>query len=93
MVDEQIKNINDKLQKVLRKLTALQKENERLNTAYLSQKQTNIEKSEMLEKLEEKISVLQAAAGNMLPEERTEFEKRINGYIKRIDQYISILSK
>jgi chromosome segregation ATPase len=93
MVDEQLKNINEKLQKVLRKLTVLQKENERLNIEHRSLKQSNLEKTEMIEKLDVKINILQASKVEMLPEEKTQFEKRITGYIKQIDQYISMLSK
>ncbi len=47
----------------------------------------------MVEKLEVKINILQASKVEMLPEEKTQFEKRITGYIKQIDQYISMLSK
>ncbi len=93
MVDEQLKNINEKLQKVLRKLTVLQKENDRLNIEHRSLKQSNLEKTEMIEKLDVKINILQAAKVEMLPEEKTQFEKRITRYIKQIDQYISMLSK
>ncbi len=93
MVDELLKNIQEKLQKVLKRLTALQKEKDWLNSEYRSLKQTNFEKSETIEKLEEKINILQAATGNMLPEEKTQFEKRITGYIKQIDKFISMLSK
>ncbi len=93
MVDEQLKNIREKLQQVVRKLAALQKENDWLNKEYQSLKQTNIEKSETIETLQEKISILQATTGNMAPEEKTQFEKKISGYVKQIDKFIGMLSK
>ncbi len=93
MVDEQLKNIQEKLQIVLKKLAALQKENEWLNNEYESLKKINLEKSETIEALQEKINILQAASGNMLPEEKTQFEKRITGYVKQIDKFIGMLSK
>ncbi len=93
MVDEQLKNIQEKLQIVLKKLAALQKENEWLNNEYQSLKKINLEKSETIETLQEKINILQAASGNMSPEEKMQFEKRITGYVKQIDKFIGMLSK
>ena len=93
MVDEQLKNIQEKLQQVLKKLTTLQKENERLNNQYQSLKKTDAEKTETIETLQEKINIFQAASGNMSPEEKSQFEKRISGYVKQIEKFIGMLSR
>lgn len=93
MVDEQLKNIQEKLQKVLKRLTALEKENDWLNNQYQSLKLTDAEKTETIDTLQQKINILQAASGNMSPEDKTQFEKRINGYVKQIEKFIGMLSK
>ncbi len=93
MVDEKLKHIQEKLQKVLKKLLALEKENEWLNKQYQSLKHTDVVKTETIETLQEKINILQAASGNMSPEEKTQFEKRISSYVKQIEKFIGMLSK
>lgn len=93
MIDEQLKTIQEKLQKVLKRLTALEKENDWLNNQYQSLKFTDAEKTETIDTLHQKINILQAASGNMSPEDKSQFEKRINGYVKQIEKFIGMLSK
>jgi chromosome segregation ATPase len=93
MVDEQLKNIQEKLQQVLKRLTVLQKENDWLNKQYQSLKKTDVEKTETIDTLQQRINILQAASGNMSPEEKSQFEKRITGFIKQIEKFIGMLSK
>lgn len=93
MVDEQLKNIQEKLQKVLKRLTALEKENDWLNNQYQSLKLTDAEKTETIDTLQQKINILQAASGNMSTGDKSQLEKRINGYVKQIEKFIGMLSK
>lgn len=93
MIEDQLKNIQNKLLAVSRKLMALQKENDFLNKHNIELKQKEIEKKELIEKMTQKINILQSASGSMAPEEKTNFEKTISGFIKQIDKFIGMLSK
>ena len=42
--------------------------------------------------MEQKVSVLKAAAGDMNDKDKKDFDKRINQYIKEIDKCIGLLS-
>ncbi len=82
-----------KLQQLLKKYMALQKENEVLRKDLdTSQKKENDYKL-MVEELNQKVNILQAASGQMSNKDQKEFEKKITQYIKELDKCIGILSE
>jgi len=82
-----------KLQQLLKKYMALQKENEVLRKDLdASQKKENDYKL-MVEELNQKVNILQAASGQMSNKDQKEFEKKITQYIKELDKCIGILSE
>jgi len=91
--EEQIKRIYEKLQLLLKQHASLQKENqllrEELDTA---QKQLG-QYQETAEALKQQVSILQLGNGQMSEEDKKEFEKRLNTYIKEIDRCIAVLSE
>ena len=91
-LDAHIKIINEKLQQLLKKNTALQKQNEMLNAQLNILKEKEKDYKTIIEAINQKVNILQAASGNMSEQEQKEFEKRIDGYVKEIDKCISILS-
>ena len=91
-IEEHINTLNTRLQALLKKYAALQKENASLINE-LQQLKTN--EQSLLEKinfLEMQTGVLKASAGTMTQQEKTNFEKRINQYLRDIDKCIAILN-
>ncbi len=92
-LENDIKRINDKLQQLLKQYAALQKENERLKSAELKLTGENESRFQQIEQLEQQVSILKTAAGNMPDADKKEFEKAINRYLKDIDKCITLLSE
>ena len=87
-----IKSVNEKLQQLLKKHVALKKENENLKEELNSFKEKEVEYKYALHELDQKVSILKAASGQMSEVDQKEFEKRVNQYIKEIDKCIGLLS-
>ncbi len=92
-LEAQIKIVSDKLQQLLKKNASLQKENEMLAREIGDLKEKDKEHKASIFSLNQKVNILQATSGNMSDEDRREFEKRIDLYIKEIDKCIGILSE
>jgi chromosome segregation ATPase len=91
--EQQLKNINEKIQLLVKKYEALQKENEKLKLDLQqsnNRHQTLIEQSE---KLEQQTEILKLSKGEMNAVEKKAFEKRLNQYVKEIDRCIALLSE
>jgi chromosome segregation ATPase len=92
-VDQQFNTVVDKLQHLLKQYNRLQKENERLKQE-LQQAQYNETVSlQKMEELQQQITILKTASGELGEKDKKEFEKRINQYIREIDKCISFLSQ
>jgi predicted nuclease with TOPRIM domain len=90
---QQLKRINDKLQQLLKYNQLLLKDNERL-TAELQQVKDNYAgQLARADELEQKVSVLRLAAGQLDESDKKELEKRLNGYIREIDRCITMLGE
>ena len=92
-IELHIKNIQSKLQLLLKKHALLSKENNQLkkeNENYQSNEKALIEKTEQLQM---QVNILKTSAGQMEGKEKLDFEKSINGYIRSIDKCISILNE
>lgn len=92
-LEQHIKRINDKLQQLLKNYLQLQKENGRQSELIKQLKETKEKDSQQITTLQEKISILKAAAGKMNEADKKEFEKNINQYIREIDKCIGLLSE
>ena len=92
-LDQQFNIINDKLQQLLKNISRLQKENERLKTELEETKKKEMAAKERIEELQQQIGILKYAAGDMNEKDKKDFEKKINSYIKEIDKCISFLSQ
>ena len=91
-LETHIKNVNEKLQQLLKKNASLQKQNEMLNAELTVLKEKEKDYKETIEAINQKVNILQAASGNMSKEDQNELERRIDRYIKEIDKCISTLS-
>lgn len=91
-IDIHIKNIQSKLQLLLKKHAALKKENAVLIKEKESYKSNERQLIEKLILLEQQVNILKASAGKLDGKEKSAFEKSINGYIKSIDKCIGMLN-
>ncbi len=87
-----IKSINEKLQKLLKRHLQLQKDNERQSRLIKELHQTKEKNTENINQLQQQVSILKSAAGQMTEADKKAFEKHINQHIKEIDKCIGLLS-
>ncbi len=90
---EQIKRIQEKLQKLIRQTNTLQKENARLVHELDQSKEQSVAYQKNVDILKEQVNVLRLNAGDMNEGDKKEFEKKINGYLKEIDRCIALLGE
>ncbi|MBI1782377.1 MAG: hypothetical protein HYR66_13600 [Sphingobacteriales bacterium] len=91
--DEQIKRIQQKLQQVAKKQDTVQKENAMLKEAVSKFKNDNQGLRQQLEVLELQVNILKTSAGQLEGEEKKEFERKINFFVKELDRCIALLSQ
>lgn len=91
-LNEHIDRINEKLALLIRQYQTLQKENERLKLELEQKEIKETEMREMVTSLKQQLEIAAVYSGPSEPEIKRELEKRINTYIKEIDQCIALLS-
>ena len=92
-LDQQFNIINDKLQQLLKQHNRLQKENERLKEELQQSKTLETITQQKMEELQQQITILKVASGELNEKDKSDFERKINQYIKEIDKCISFLSQ
>ena len=92
-LEENIKRINNKLQQLLKNYQLLQKDNQKQQILIEELKQAKEKDNQIISTLQEKITILKAAAGKMNETDKKAFEKTINQYIREIDKCIGILNE
>lgn len=91
-LENQLKRIQEKLQLVIKQSSSLQKENLRLKEELEKCNRIGTEQQKKMEELKQQVEILKISSGEWNENDKKEFEKRINGYIKEIDRCISLLS-
>ena len=92
-LEQNIKRINDKLQQLLKNYQLLQKDNRRQSDLIATLQEAKEKNDQQITGLQEKVTILKAAAGKMNEADKKEFEKNISQYIREIDKCIGILSE
>lgn len=92
-LEQQIQHIYQKLQQLLKRYAVLQKEKDQLLAQLTVVQSENLQQSQTIELLQQKVQVLQAAKGEMNEEEKKQFEKRLTQYIREIDRCIAMLGE
>ncbi|MDQ3552522.1 MAG: hypothetical protein M3413_13470 [Bacteroidota bacterium] len=92
-LDNQFNIIYEKLQQLLKQHHKLKRENEQLKKDLQEQKDSELQAQQKMEYLQQQISILKLAGGDMNEADKKEFEKKINNYIKEIDKCIAFLSQ
>ena len=91
--EQHLKRIQDKVQQLLKQHNALQKENKSLKEELDHIKKDASQFQENSDNLKQQVEILKYSNGEMGDEDKKQFEKRINGYLKEIDRCITMLSK
>ncbi len=91
-VEEYISSINQKLQQLHKRYTALQKENAILTSEVKECKTSEKNSIEKINALEIQVVILKASGGKLNEKEKQNFDKRINQYIKDLDKCIGMLN-
>lgn len=89
--EQHLKRIQDKLQQFLKLHAALQKENVQLKEELNKSKEEAKVHQQHIDTLKQKVDILKLNAGEMSEEDKKEFEKKINTYLKEIDRCIALL--
>ncbi|MFI5186356.1 MAG: hypothetical protein ACHQF0_06505 [Chitinophagales bacterium] len=88
-----IKRIQEKIQRLLRQYHELQKENNHLKKEIEKLSKQSLQHLQTTETLKQRVEVLKISSGSWDENDKKEFEKRINLYIKEIDKCIALLSE
>jgi chromosome segregation ATPase len=91
--DQHLKVIQDKLQLLLRQYNALQKENLQLKDELSEARMQTKTQQENTDKLKQQVELLKFTNAEMSTEDKKQFEKRINSYLKEIDRCIAMLGQ
>ena len=92
-LDVHIKRIQEKLQLLLKRYHELQKENNQLKKELEKSSKQSLQNQQTIETLKQQAEVLKISSGNWDENDKKEFEKRINHYIKEIDKCIALLGE
>ena len=92
-VDVHIKRIQEKLLLLLKQYNELQKENNHLKKEIEKSAKQTSHHLQTIEGLKQQVEVLKISSGNWDENDKKEFEKSINHYIKEIDKCIAMLSE
>ena len=92
-VDQQFTILYEKLQQLLRQYNRLEKENEKLIEQLETSKNKEAATQGKIEELQQQVSILKLAAGEMSDKDKKAFERKLNQYVKEIDKTITYLSQ
>lgn len=90
--EQHLRRIQDKVLQLVKQQSILQKENQSLKEELALVKKEAQEVKESSNTLKQQVEILKYSNGEMSGEDKKQFEKRINGYLKEIDRCITMLS-
>ncbi len=93
MQQELSHTVYQKLQKLVKEHEQLKKENQRLLQQLDEQQAAAGQNSQRVKELEAQVAILKNSAGQMDAVDKKEMERRINHYIKDIDNAIMLLNE
>jgi chromosome segregation ATPase len=92
-VDQQFTVLYEKLQSLLRQYNRVERENEKLREELEASKAKEAETLGKVAELQQQVSILKLAAGEMSEKDKKVFERQLNQYIREIDKTIAYLSE
>lgn len=91
-LEARLKNIQAKLQQVLKQHQLLQKENLLLKKELEKSQQDNTVKTAQIQQLQQQVDVLKLGVKSWSHDDKAELGKRIDVYLKEIDKCIALLN-
>jgi len=92
-LEAHIRRIQEKLQQVLKQYHDLQKENSQLKKDLQQSTKQSSQHQQTIDSLKQQVEVIKISSGSWDDNDKKEFEKRINQYIKEIDKCIALLGE
>ncbi len=92
-IEQQFLRVQEKMQLLVKQLSVLQKENNQLKEGLENQQIKEQIQTKLVEELHQKLQILKLSSGEMNEKDKKEFEKKINVYLRDIDQCIALLSR
>ena len=92
-VDQQFTVLYEKIQSLIRQYNRLEKENEKLQEELAAAKAKEGEMQGKVVELQQQVSILKLAAGEMSEKDKKVFERQLNQFIRDIDKTITYLSE
>ena len=89
---DHIKQVNVKLQQLLKQYHQVVAQNEQQATIILQLTEKATQKNQELDKIKQEHLILKASLDKMDEMEKKQLEKKINSYVRNIDKCISLLS-
>ena len=91
--EQHLRRIQDKVQQLVKQHSILQKENQSLKEELALVKKQASAAREDSNTLKQQVEILRYSNAEMGEDDKKQFEKRINGYLKEIDRCITMLSR
>ena len=91
-LNEQIQSVTDKLQLLLKQYNDSQKEVQKLTKENLSIRNQLNEKTEQVSKLQQSVEALRLTSVGLNDDVKKDLEKRINVYLREIDNCLALLN-
>ncbi|HVY74438.1 MAG TPA: hypothetical protein VG890_06385 [Puia sp.] len=91
-VEAQIKNIQDKLQQLVKRQQAMRRDNQRLQKELEKARAEVREKEATLQKLQQQVDARQIGTGPFSEPEKAALQKRIDNYLREIDRCLALLN-
>ena len=92
VLSENIKQLNIKLQQLLKQYNSLVIQNEQQKKTIFTLKETTNQQKNTLDEMKQEQLILKASLDKMDETEKKQLEKKLNDYIRNIDKCISLLS-
>ncbi len=91
-IEQQIKNIQSRLQQVVKQSQTLQKENARLSKDLEKAQSIIKEQQEQFNNLQQRADALKLGVHHLDNKEKAELEKRIDTYLKEVEKCLALLN-
>jgi FtsZ-binding cell division protein ZapB len=92
-IEQRLKTIQEKLQQLLKQQALLQKENAALKEQLNSTVKEKQQYAKTADELKQQLEIVKITSGSWDENDKKEFEKRINGFVKEIDRCIALLGE
>ena len=92
VLSENIKQLNIKLQQLLKQYNSLVIQNEQQKKTIFTLKETTDQQKNTLDEMKQEQLILKASLDKMDETEKKQLEKKLNDYVRNIDKCISLLS-